>query len=149
MIINKKSSLGFIVVFSTLLILGILLLKPQRFGLCEVNDSICTADSVETFAQPIILLSAVTLFFLFVGFFVSQEIIKPWKKFALSYLLISIILLATTPTQCHAPLSYCVDREMLTFGLSILYFAVSVILILYKLFRLRSQKGLVGVKTSS
>ena len=128
---NHKKKLILLIVLSLIVIFGGYVLSyPEKFNICGQEQWSCISFFSFQIGEPLFIggLSLLLTFILLLFF--SQEIFNVWKKFAVWYIPIAIILLAITPTSDSAFLAP--DREIITWFTSIAFLVVSLIIIRYK-----------------
>lgn len=128
---NYKKKIYWVLVISAILILISLVLGlPENFGLCKKGDISCVHNYIDNFNEiiqitfifsiPVIIISLVLLF-------LKEKAFKAWSKFAIIFIPISIILISITPSVKRTLIGF--DREIITIGLAIIFFTVSLLII--------------------
>jgi len=106
---------------------------PNQF--CEFIDNVVM--------QPFVFLSLAVLFALVILFFLKTQVFLAWHKFALWYLPIAfglIILTALSSSSSDMGIDlFSIDSEQVTWLTSGLFLLISVVLVIYKSYSLRSK----------
>ena len=135
-------TIGIIIVLVFALV-GLFIASPEMFGRCDAEIAefgYCDAPLAESVGQPIIMFSISILILFCILSFLRPEVFKSWSKFALFGLPIGIILIAITSPQGSGSFATPdIDREIITWFVSILFLAISLIIIIVKSLKLRRQ----------
>ena len=112
-------------------------LVPDKVGICPAENYNCLSFSSSMYesVEAIFIFFSALSFVFFILLFVRHEVFKTWRKFAIPYIVVALIIIAATPVygDLAAP-----NREQVTWFLSGLYVVLSVIAILYRYIRLRN-----------
>ena len=132
----RKQILALVAISLLSVILGILFL-------CQPDADLVCYGIHDDLSLTVWLLSAVFFITLIPLYFTKEAVYKAWRKFAIVYLPIAMILIAIGDTSGRGgglggP-SMDMDREMTTFFFSGLFLFISFILILYKSLKLRGK----------
>lgn len=133
-----------LVVLLGLVLLGLgvgLIFFPGSYSFCRFFQS-CTDSSflILNVGHPLVVGLIPLIPILFILLFFSKEIFNTWKKFAIFLIPLSIILIIITPVYCHAPLNLCFNKILTTRFTSIGFSILSLIIIIYKIIRLKLAK---------
>jgi hypothetical protein len=97
------------------------------------------AVDIEYFFAPVFLSLLSILFILFFLFFISESIYHSWRKFALWYVPLSILITVNSGTQSQSGGLLPSDAEFLTYFFPIVFLLISLILIIYKSIKLKGK----------
>lgn len=128
----------------TLMILGVsfYLGDPVHNNLCRLHDVTCNSLYSEAIAQPMFFFSLAFLIICFVLFFVREEVYKSWRRFAIWAIPIGIIILWIAPTSTPGTWLGGGDftKETASWGVSILFLAISLFIIISHSLRSETPK---------
>ena len=138
---HRKYSIIFLGALILGIIVGVLLFDPSWAGLCRPNiHGYCRTALSRTVGEPLVNGFFVLLPIPVILFFLRPEVFKTWAKFAAVALPLGIILIAITSPQGSGSFATPdIDREIITWFVSILFLVISLILILVKSLTLRKQ----------
>ena len=128
----------YILIFSSIFTILLLISGIARpFKLCadywkcmELNHSFFVTFSP---ILPVFIFSLIT-------YFLSEAIFSAWYKFSRIYIPICIGLILITPEYGGGSFIYPIQKGSVAFYTSLLYFGISIIIILTKLYTTRGQK---------
>lgn len=100
----------------------------------EPDSNYCSYIGDENIGQPVIIWSSLLFIIFFILIFLSKEILKTWKKFALVIVPLSVIAIITSPISCQGIM--CYNKETITLFSSIGFSIISLIIIIYKSVRI-------------
>jgi|APHig6443717497_1056834.scaffolds.fasta_scaffold253420_1 hypothetical protein len=129
---KKKVAWGIIISVVGILI-GYYLSSPIKHFVC--TKTWCTKIIGGDVGMPLFLFSIALFFIFFIFLFIKEEIFNYWKKFAKIFLPVAIILIVITPTQYGGFVG--IDKEMVTWILSVLFFIISIGIIIYQSIKLK------------
>lgn len=132
---NKLVLMASVIIFVTSIFLG----NAQGFGFCDDNSLDCIEMFSESLAQPLFLGSMSIIIVSFILIFLKPEIFKIWSKFALFAIPLLAIFIITTPVRCSAALGMCLNKELASWLSSIVFLIISLVIIIYKSLKPRSQ----------
>lgn len=133
---SKYTLLTFGVFVSTAL--GTIFIGKQIELVCGPGNINCW-NSVEYFIIPLFFLSVSCTLLTGVLLFVNQKIFRTWFKFLLPFIIFFLLLTSLAPLECVDALNLCLDKELVSLLLAVAWFLFSLILIIYKVFRLRRE----------
>ena len=135
---NKSGKLP-LIISVILLIMGIGIVFPDKIGICNAENWDCILKfPIFELGRPLIIGSFFLVFISIVTLFLRQEVFKTWSKFAMVAIPLGAILIALTPTQGNGSFATPdIDREIITWFVSILFLAISLIIIAIKSNKLR------------
>ena len=135
---HKKKVFLFILLFIIIFFTGSIFNSPERFGLCNVDNWRCVDFWGDNFVQPVTLLPVPIVICLIILLFLRPEVFKTWAKFAAVALPLGIIWIVSTGVQDRGGGMgvMSIDREIITWTVSILFLFLSLILIIVKAIRL-------------
>ena len=103
------------------------------------TDTGCLAHIIEGVGQPLFLGFACIFLISISFFFLRQEVFKTWSRFALLAIPLGAILITLTPTQGNGSFATpTIDREIITWFVSILFLLISLLIIAVKSYKLRN-----------
>jgi len=74
---------------------GYLIFYPYKYGLCKHESNFCVFGPLKrTFAEPLFLMSLSIIVVAFLLFFINDNVFKKWLRFAIIFLVVSLILIA-------------------------------------------------------
>lgn len=107
------------------------------YSLCSNNESCVTLLHL-SFLHLLILFPV--FIFSLVTYFLSDGVFTAWYKFTRIYIPICIGLILITPEYGTGSFIYRIEKGSVAFYTSLLYFGISVIIILTKLYTSRAKK---------
>ena len=116
-----------------LVLLSFFFMNLGNLGDCQ--SSFCLRVP-STIGEPLFFISAPLIIIGFILLFVSENVYKSWKKFAMVFVPIEVIIIFSVPTRANM---FDPDREMVALWLSSLFLLLSIVIILLKHFR--SKRG--------
>ncbi|MDH4330107.1 MAG: hypothetical protein OEV93_00970 [Candidatus Moranbacteria bacterium] len=129
----KKKIRNVVVACLIAIVASLILALPENFGLCSKNDDGCIYWYIDTFdnlVQFIFYFALAIIFSLTGAYFTGEKAFNAWKKFAMIYLSIAIILVLISPTTNMNFVGF--DKELTTMWLAGIFFVVSLGIILGK-----------------
>lgn len=141
-----KNKIILISLFSMgIFISGLFFAFPEKNGLCGQSTFDCIELFSEKLAQPLVLMSLslfITSIFLF---FTKPEVFKTWSKFALVAIPLLALWIINTPVSCGGGyINMCFDKESASLFSGVGFFVISLMLIVYKSFKLRTKNILTN-----
>lgn len=137
---HKKKIYRLLFVATTLTFIGFVLAMPEKFGLCEKNDTKCIHGYINNFDMivTVLVIFSIPVFIISCSLlFVKEQVFNKWFKFAIIYVPISIVLIAiASPT---GDMFFPSLRETLTFLLPIVFFIASLFIIIFEHIKLRRK----------
>ena len=91
----------------------------------------------EKFGAPLIFFSVLSIFSIIALFFLKEQVFVVWKKFAVIYIPISIVIIAISPSQ--GDMFFPSMQEMLIFALPAIFLVASLAIIITKSLKLRGK----------
>ncbi len=122
-------SLAFL--FGVVIYLTVFLKNPGSNGLC-INSFSC--EDFWNFGVRLPIYYGLQYFvgsLLLISIF-SFSYVKIWMKFTIPFLLVGLLVIISTPTDCDAPLMLCFNKLNITHSLGKLLIILTVIIILSK-----------------
>lgn len=143
---KNKKVIGVLFFVSILLVVcGYVFANPQIFNLCELGAWDCTSYYVSNIGQPMFLSVFVFPFVFLILFFTKSEVFKMWSKFALIAIPLLALWIVNTPVQCGGGyIAMCLTKEMVSIFSSVGFLIVSLAIIAYKSFTLRTKNNLTN-----
>jgi cytochrome bd-type quinol oxidase subunit 2 len=128
----KNKTLIVILFISLILLAGTFLVCPTPTDVCLRYDELSVF--LILFSAPVFLLSLILLF-------LREEIFRSWKHFAYWWLPISAFFIMLAPSTDRGSFDFGMgfDREAVTWFFAVLFFLISLILIIYKSIKLRGK----------
>lgn len=132
-IISALSLLGVVIGYS-------LVVYPEKLGVCNVGDIICTDNNPLIFGlgYPLVTVSFFIFIVSMVLLLVRDEIWRSWFNFSKWYLPLSVVAIALFPSQTHNLfLTDPFDKKFASLLFSAIFLLVSLLIIAIKSWRLR------------
>ena len=111
-------------------------------GLClSQTDTSCVSRIIEGVGQPIFMGSITVIILAIILLFSRQEAFTSWKKFAIWAIPLGAILIALTPVSDGGAGGIGIpniDREIVTWIVSLAFLLISIVIILHKSFNGRT-----------
>lgn len=140
---KKNKAIALLIISVLLLLLGFVFLYPEKFGFCAVDDRDCIYPNAFNFGEPLIFTMPAIILLSVILFFTKPEVFKAWSKFAMLVIPLLALLIIFTPVQCGGGyVGLCLDKEMASIFSGVGFFIVSLVLIIYKSLKPRSQNNL-------
>ncbi|MFA5831255.1 MAG: hypothetical protein WC878_05495 [Candidatus Paceibacterota bacterium] len=152
---NKKILKSILVISVVVFVVAFIPMFPDIFGLCKnfqdviINGRSYGCEGWYTYFYgnfmfyPILLSPIVFLFSILVLIKIkSEDIFRSWKNFSYWWIPISIFFIAMTPSSSGGSLGSFgmgMDRESVTWFFAVLFFLISLILIIYKSIKLKGK----------
>ena len=125
--IEKRVILGVVIL---LVLLGLLIVYPDAFGLCQKADTSCIFKyPVFSLGEPLMI--GMGSMFILIGIiqFVQENTYRDWRKFAMWAIPLGAILIALSPVQGSGVIGIpSFDREIVTWIVSVVFLVVSLII---------------------
>ena len=97
-----------------------------------VLSEIWLKSNAFSFGLPLAISMPIITIVLGVLLFFSSSVFKLWSKFAIVFIIISILAEAFAPNYCHGFFDICINKYLLTWFLSIIFLLISLAIIIYK-----------------
>ena len=138
--INHRKIIVFLSFISvTFFIMGFFFADPVNFNICIKNDVGCI-DKFISIGDPLFFLSISLFIISIILFFLRREVFISWVKFAAPFLFIGIFIIAITSVDGSGGIGGVdFDRKETSWIISILFFFISLIIIIVKAIRLRKR----------
>jgi|GEM_PF-4054363 len=120
-------------------IIGIATVLFSQFILCAPDETMVCRGDFEWLSSPVGLMGVITTLVIFILFFLKDEIFTVWLKFFGGFLVLYFILVALAPAYTSDWI-FPLTKETVSIIWSVVFLLISVILILYKSFKLRKNK---------
>lgn len=126
------------------LLVGLLFALPQKFWLCAGNDWVCISSLSGNIGEPLTLFMALFIPSALLVFAFRNIVYQAWKKFALFYIPLSVILIALVPVSCGGNFIsfFCLNKENTSWLTAGGFFIITIILIITKKIKAKSNQGL-------
>ena len=137
----RKKIIAIIVLCLFSFFLSLVLTTPDNFGLCNSRDTDCIHGYIDNFnniAQVAGFFSISIFIISLILLFSREEIFHTWKKFAIIYILLSLIIITLAPTSAPNIISF--DKESATLWLAVIFLIVSLAIIIVKTVKLRREE---------
>ncbi len=92
-------------------------------------------DLPRKLSESIFWLTIPISFYGLITLFLRDSVFRSWFKFTKYYFIISVLIVLIAPTSTHGLDFFPIVKETVTIFLSVLYSAISLILIIYKLIK--------------
>lgn len=155
---HKKVLLALIMISSIGFFIGLIFTEQEYFSTCregytyqygEVNNINnpprigCSDPIADILGQPLGLGSLALLLPCLILLFLKPEVFKSWAKFAVIAIPLLALFIVGTPVQCGGgSLGVCLDKELVSMFSSVGFLILSLLIIIYKSNKLRSQNKL-------
>lgn len=131
---NYKKILILLITTSIIgLIISIIFGLSEKLGICQPKEWGCI-EPLEIVAEPLFFLSIPFLLVIIILFFRPKETFDVWKKFAIIFLPLSIILIAITPVTSY-DMMFDYNKEKITWIMSGLFFVISLMVIIINIIK--------------
>ena|SRR3989344_7737048 len=130
------------IIFVLIFLVVMVLTNPCTFQFFSLNSEYCFDPLDEKLRQSIGMFSMPLFLILFILFFLRKEVFFTWIKFAIPALFFSLLAIFTTATSSGGLFSVGLpdfDRALTTLILGILFFFISLVLIIYKSLSLKEN----------
>ena len=109
----------------------------EEVGICQHDDVTCYGFYGEVVAQPLVFFSTAIFLVCAILLITKEKVYRSWKKFAIFAIPISITLFFLSPTDLSGGwgLGGDISKEIVVWGESILFIAISLVIIIVKSFR--------------
>ncbi|EKE11219.1 MAG: hypothetical protein ACD_15C00117G0001 [uncultured bacterium] len=138
---SYKKKIYSTIAFSVFIILLSLALgSPEILGLCEKDDIGCLHKYIDRYNPifvPLFVFSVPIFIISFLLLFLREQVFYAWKKFAVIYVPISIILIFTASPS--GDLLFPSLKEMFIFALPVTFLITSLAIITVKSLKLRKK----------
>lgn len=141
---SKKTILKVFLFSVIFLLVGLITLYPDRFGICNPDDRECVYSLAFTIGEPlsffmILFIPSVLLVFAF-----RDLIYQTWKKFALVYIPLAAILVALVPVYCGGNFIsfFCLNKENTSWLTAGGFLVITLIFIITKKLKSKSSQNL-------
>jgi hypothetical protein len=132
---TKKISLILGVIFSVLFFLSA---YQKNMGLCGSNYNQCW--KVADILWPVFLFGLPVFLLTLVSYRMNDQVLQSWWHFAYWWIPISVLFIVTTPSVNHSwAVSFGPKPETVMLIASALFFAISLVIIVYKSYSLRGK----------
>ncbi len=130
---TRKQSFIYLII-SIAAAVGVFLYAMMDYvGICPpINRDYCDIVDITIFFTLLIIASV-----FLVKLITRPEVFTAWKKFAIIYIPIAIVLIMAFPKSCGF---MCFDRELASIWFGAIYVIVSLIIIIRKTIKLRKEK---------
>ena len=132
---QKRLIKKLVLLFVTIVVVGGVLAFPEEIGLCEYNQISCVNLYTESLAQPLVIFGLSILMSLVVLLVSSDMASITWRKFAIWGIPLGAILITLTPVSNYGAGGIGIpniDREIVTWIVSIAFLLISLIIIATK-----------------
>src|SRR3989344_3083564 len=132
---QKRLIKKLVLLFVTIVVVGGVLAFPEEIGLCEYNHISCVNLYSESLAQPLVIFGLSILMSLVVLLVSSDMASITWRKFAIWGIPLGAILITLTPVSNYGACGIGIpniDREIVTWIVSIAFLLISLIIIATK-----------------
>src|SRR3990167_10593518 len=109
------------------LLLGLILLYPEKIGICQVNDYTCIYPRAFTYGEPLTFGFLPLIVTLLILMLLPDYIFRVWGKFAIFLIPIGVLWIIFTPVDCNELV--CFTKEMTTWISSISFAIISFLVI--------------------
>ena len=118
------------------ILFGYFLLSPWLIGLCPI-DSYCLDDSLNFgIGYPLYLSIRILPLIFFTLIFVRKEVFSTWWKIITPLSILLLFIIISTPYEYHGWIQLWPDRTAMTHLMVYVFVIVSIIVILWKYWRL-------------
>ena len=135
---SKKVILKVLLLNVVLLLVGLLFALPQNFGLCASDDWSCISSLSSRLGEPLTFFTALFIPSVLLVLLFRNLIYETWKRIAIVYVPLALILVALVPVSCGGFISsFCLNKENASWLTAGGFLIITLILIIGK--KLRSQ----------
>lgn len=105
---------------------GYVIFYPYKYGLCVLPTGNCILSAYKKiFAEPVFIFSSFALITSLFLFFISDKTFLKWLRFALIWMVISIIFIIMAPVYSGGYLSYGPTKESVSIWMGGLFVILS------------------------
>lgn len=129
-----------LLVVAIAVLVGYILANPLFFGFCKNvytfgHSTGCLDVSIKIVGKPLFMFSVIALIPAIVAIFLSRETFTFWLRFAVVWLILSVLVIALFPTEEHAWVDYGFIRENAAWVMGALFACISLLLVAWKSFK--------------
>lgn len=135
---NRIKIVALIFISFLLMFVSYVLFYPEKFNLCNVQEGeVCIAPYGSSVGEPMFL-GLISVIAVLIILFIFRNAYQNIKVFSIIYIPIAVVIIASTPVVDPHGFLPGMDREIMTTLLSLLYFIISLVIILVS--HLKSKK---------